>query len=493
MFTKSGFNRSRQSTGNPTSVVSTTGSTPAVPISSGFSKELPAVPNSNPDPTPTEANPPPLGSYRSRIQKRYSVVSAISSLHSGDDASESSFCVSPISENSPTPQYLRKGSEDNQASRVRPISPQAQPEPEDASLPQLSTWLEHKSDPSSSIPQDAPPKPVPPKEEDKSLPSTSSPDEPHETRWDSFSGGPTIRAYGRPGQANPHNAKFHKPSGSAASNILQWGREQLQPKKKFAQARSRISSFSKNDPTDSKETQGRSSPPYESSRAEQPAITPNGRESPFDSNEYLGFVPTTVTTITPGGRGRERSTERPYSRLRRDRSSEPKRELNLGTPADTVRREKPSVRFGSTTILPEIETRASSLADSPRDKSNQDPPATAPEVFKSSQSTPDPRDPQSRIRIMEAKRRELKKRRMSLETLVNELTRAIQPGPGALSYDMAAKAEVKKSLQSMESEIAEIKREEHEIGFKLSRAWKRWDEQENNGDGSNLWIKRVTS
>ncbi|KAJ5239804.1 hypothetical protein N7468_004423 [Penicillium chermesinum] len=384
-----------------------------------------------------------------------------------------------------------------------------------------------------------------------------------------FQGGPTIRAYGRPGQANPHNAKFHKPSGSAASNILQWGREQLQPKKKFAQARSRISSFSKNDPTDSKETQGRSSPPYESSRAEQPAITPNGRESPFDSNEYLGFVPTTVTTITPGGRGRERSTERPYSRLRRDRSSEPKRELNLGTPADTVRREKPSVRFGSTTILPEIETRASSLADSPRDKSNQDPPATAPEVFKSSQSTPvnasrsvqeparegtpegvsvpsstedfasimsrrrpipnanvlpssrkpvrkptpsetasgpraspqpqnaeepkDPRDPQSRIRIMEAKRRELEKRRMSLETLVNELTRAIQPGPGALSYDMAAKAEVKKSLQSMESEIAEIKREEHEIGFKLSRAWKRWDEQENNGDGSNLWIKRVTS
>ena len=102
-----------------------------------------------------------------------------------------------------------------------------------------------------------------------------------------------------------------------------------------------------------------------------------------------------------------------------------------------------------------------------------------------------PKDPVSRIESLEAKRNELAKRRHNLETVIHELTRVIQPG--SFVYDAAAKAEVKKSVQSIENEIAEIKREEHELGLKVARAWRRLDEKENNGDGSNLWIKRVTS
>lgn len=102
-----------------------------------------------------------------------------------------------------------------------------------------------------------------------------------------------------------------------------------------------------------------------------------------------------------------------------------------------------------------------------------------------------PKDPQSRIASLEARRDELARRRFNLETVIKELTRVIQPT--AVGYDLAAKAEVKRSVESIESEIAEIRREEHELGLKVTRAWRRLDEQENNGDGSNLWIKRVTS
>jgi chromosome segregation ATPase len=102
-----------------------------------------------------------------------------------------------------------------------------------------------------------------------------------------------------------------------------------------------------------------------------------------------------------------------------------------------------------------------------------------------------PKDPQSRIESLEARRDELAKRRFGLETVIKELTRVIQPT--SYAYDQAAKAEVKRSVQSIENEIAEIKREEHELGMKVTRAWRRLDEQENNGDGSNLWVKRVTS
>lgn len=107
-----------------------------------------------------------------------------------------------------------------------------------------------------------------------------------------------------------------------------------------------------------------------------------------------------------------------------------------------------------------------------------------------SQSEDRPKDPQSRIASLEARRDELYRRRINLETVIKELNRVIQPTSMA---DLAAKAEVKRSVQSIENELAEIRREEHELGMKVTRAWRRLDEQENNGDGSNLWVKRVTS
>lgn len=104
----------------------------------------------------------------------------------------------------------------------------------------------------------------------------------------------------------------------------------------------------------------------------------------------------------------------------------------------------------------------------------------------------EPMDAQGRIEAMEAKKNELAQRRFNLETVIIELMKVFQPN-SIVVYDSAAKAEVQKSVKSMENEIADIKKEEHDLGMKIARAWRRLDERENAGDGNNLWVKRVTS
>ncbi|PWY92500.1 hypothetical protein BO70DRAFT_12480 [Aspergillus heteromorphus CBS 117.55] len=97
---------------------------------------------------------------------------------------------------------------------------------------------------------------------------------------------------------------------------------------------------------------------------------------------------------------------------------------------------------------------------------------------------------QGRIDALEARKDTLARRKTNINTIIYELTQAIQPS--SIAYDMAAKDEVKRTVASLETELAEIKREEHEIGLKLFRAWKKRDDIGGYG-GSSLWVKRVTS
>lgn len=98
---------------------------------------------------------------------------------------------------------------------------------------------------------------------------------------------------------------------------------------------------------------------------------------------------------------------------------------------------------------------------------------------------------QSRLEMLEARKDSLARRRANIDTIIHELTQVIQPS--SIAYDMAAREEVKKTVASLNNELAEIKREEHEIGVKLLRAWKKRDEQESYGGSTSIWVKRVTS
>ncbi|PYH89820.1 hypothetical protein BO71DRAFT_98675 [Aspergillus ellipticus CBS 707.79] len=105
------------------------------------------------------------------------------------------------------------------------------------------------------------------------------------------------------------------------------------------------------------------------------------------------------------------------------------------------------------------------------------------------QTTPE-QQVQARIDALEARKDNLARRKTNINTIIYELTQAIQPS--SIAYDLAARDEVKRTVASLETELAEIKREEHEIGLKLFRAWKKRDDIGGYG-GSSLWVKRVTS
>lgn len=360
------------------------------------------------------------------------------------------------------------------------------------------------------------------------------------TRWDAHSGEPTLAKAGKSGQVDPQNTGFHKSSGSA-SNFLNWGKEHLQSGKLAQAARTRIANFSKNDGPQLRDTE-----PWlreGAARARRKSASRGGQNEKRHERHVIpsghgkrrpsqtGFIPTTVTTITGGSS--DYLPQKPAPAKTRDAPRldqlgirpEPK----LDTAIDTMRLES-SVHFGESTPKPTIESPAPNPYQSPSDSPQDSPsppgapdssgddkppedeaimsrrrpipnampssrkPVRKPTPAETPQDTEQPpaeipKDPLARVQMMETKRDELQRRRIGLETVIKELTRVIQPTSIA---DIAAKKEVKRTVASMENEIAEIKREEHDLGMKISRAWRRLDEN-SNGDGSNLWIKRVTS
>lgn len=408
--------------------------------------------------------------------KRHSAVSP--TLESGARDSGSSFCVSPIDEPDQVPRHERNGS------RTSAHAPATQSQIAEPPL-------------SQTAPKDV----------------VFAPNHKQPTRWDDFSGEPSTT--GKASHVNPRNTTFHKSSGHASS-LLHWGREQLQSKKKLAQARTRISSFSKGETPAPTKTRRRSS-----SRVFQLGEHSDNPPATTDANPQLnapGLVPTVVTTITAGDS--EPLPARPATEHAYMDNHKEQRDAKFGTAGENMLRpQQYTGQFGaaggnpqhihngspqeglhagskSTDELASVMSRQRPVpVHMPTSKKPVRKPTPSETGQQSTLAQPPvddrPKDAQSRIASLDARRDELARRRFNLETVIKELTRVIQPT--SIAYDLAAKAEVKKSVESIESEIAEIRREEHELGLKVTRAWRRLDEQENNGDGNNLWVKRVTS
>ncbi|KAJ5924800.1 hypothetical protein N7466_008987 [Penicillium verhagenii] len=361
---------------------------------------------------------------------------------------------------------------------------------------------------------------------------------------DLYSGESTMSTTGKTVHGNSQNVGSHKPSASA-SNIFNWGREQLLPIKEFAQARSRNSSFHKSEipvPITAKDSKQKNVKPRSTSRTSPMEGHPRRPSANNASVQFshIGMVPTTVTTITAGGS--KALPQRPVPRDTNNKqlwetrytkplpkivtvteplwpeqhealssatpvASKPDSPNPYPSPKDSpkespqespreISQQKPSAEAEPTEGSPSIMSRRRPIppVSMPvsRKPVRKPTPAEAAQASNSvdQSSTNEPKEPMDRILALEAKRDGLARRRVNLETVIKELTHVIQPGN--VVYDLAAKQEVKRSVQSIENDIAEIKREEHELGLKAARAWRRLDEF-NNGDGGTLWVKRVTS
>ena len=432
-----------------------------------------------------------LGDHNDSATKRYSAVSPLGTPVLGARDSGSDFCVSPIDEKEHFPHHERNDFQRSTNRSQKP--PLADIEPVQSTQKAVHFVLD-----------------------------------PNQSHWDDFPGEPTINAAAKAGQVTPRNTTFHKASHSHTSNFLHWGREHIQPKRKLAQPRNRSSGHSRNELSAVRDSRGRSLTLLQPLREHSRSRSQSRDASPPLSN--LGFVPTVVTTITAG---HTKPPERPFNEhaiikpreerqettktaettfdaaiadmMRSDQApgqllSAPKvtmRAENLNRSPDGSPRESLNLGSQSTDDLPSIMARQRpiplSMPTSRKPVRKPIPSEVAQEPASVEQPQPKepPKDAHGRIHALEAHRDDLARRRINLETVIKELTRVIEPI--SIAYDRAAKAEVKKSVESIENEIAEIKKEEHELGMKITRAWRRLDERENNGDGSNLWVKRVTS
>lgn len=99
-------------------------------------------------------------------------------------------------------------------------------------------------------------------------------------------------------------------------------------------------------------------------------------------------------------------------------------------------------------------------------------------------------EPADRIQAMQFRLDHLARRRRNIDTIINELTQVIQPS--SVEYDMAIKDEVKRAVRSLDNELADIKREEHDLAMIMFRAQKKRNEKQGM-EPPMLWVKRVTS
>ena len=106
---------------------------------------------------------------------------------------------------------------------------------------------------------------------------------------------------------------------------------------------------------------------------------------------------------------------------------------------------------------------------------------------KSLPSTPPGMESIDRVTLLEAKLASLHKRRGNLATVIHELTHVVQPS--SISYDLASRQEIKKTVEGLTTEQAAVAKDIHETGLKLHRAMKKRDEF---SEPTGLWVRRVT-
>ncbi|KAF2263712.1 hypothetical protein CC78DRAFT_544663 [Lojkania enalia] len=125
-----------------------------------------------------------------------------------------------------------------------------------------------------------------------------------------------------------------------------------------------------------------------------------------------------------------------------------------------------------------------------------DPPSPRPDsTFSTNTQKALPRPPTElsaadHIDILEAQMSDLRLRRSNVNRLLQDLNKQAPPNPMLTDFRRMRLVEQRK--KDFEYELAEIRREEHDVGLKLHRAWRKRERDDPNGSESAIWIRRVT-
>lgn len=97
-----------------------------------------------------------------------------------------------------------------------------------------------------------------------------------------------------------------------------------------------------------------------------------------------------------------------------------------------------------------------------------------------------------RVGNLNARLENLAHRRINITKSIRKMTELMPTDNLMASSDVLRKREIeKKKVEGLKEELAEVQREEHDLGLKLHRAYKRLDK---NGEcePTTLWVRRVT-
>ena len=206
------------------------------------------------------------------------------------------------------------------------------------------------------------------------------------------------------------------------------------------------------------------------SRQTESKFRSNLQHMDFHDEPPSRFSTTTYATTTPesppdtpelGSHSPSMSTT-PNSILNRKRPVPP-----AGLPNSRATARKPTPSEMSVTTQVTTESKRKSLPKSP------------PEVHAV-----------SRVASLQAKLDNLRRRKSNIQTVIHELTHVVQPS--SIAYDMASRREIKKTVEGLNKELAEIMKDEHETGLKLHRTMKR-DDEFAAYEPTSIWVRRVTS
>lgn len=92
---------------------------------------------------------------------------------------------------------------------------------------------------------------------------------------------------------------------------------------------------------------------------------------------------------------------------------------------------------------------------------------------------------------MQGQLEELKHKRVALEKTLHDTTH-LMPRDIGIGMEARRQAEEKKKVEALREELAEVQRQEHELGMRLHRAWKRRD-QNAIYEPTGLWVRRITT
>lgn len=99
---------------------------------------------------------------------------------------------------------------------------------------------------------------------------------------------------------------------------------------------------------------------------------------------------------------------------------------------------------------------------------------------------------QDRVGLLNAQLRALANRRININRSIQQMTELMPTDKLMNSAEVVRKRESeKKKVETLRQELADVQREEYELGLKLHRAYKRQD-RDADWEPTTLWVRRVT-